>query len=163
MNYSKAVQSSVKAVPRTPYSRFVISPCYGGFGVSETGMNLYRQKYEAKFRKPFTQRYWEISRQDPLLVEVVQELGKGASTECSKLVIFYVSNKYVDFLDIGEYDGFESVDVDVEKYKVATSKLIVKDVSITAEEKIQRIDAILHDDCDDSTVFEDLPEGGCVV
>jgi hypothetical protein len=63
-------------------------------------------------RTDFNQRYskqtWydhNVSRHDPILVQVVEELGDKASGDCAKLAIAEVSGPY----RIDEYDGNESV------------------------------------------------------
>ena len=64
-------------------------------------------------RIDFNQRYskqtWyhrNVSRHDPILVQVVEELGGKANGECAKLAIDEISGPY----RIDEYDGFESVE-----------------------------------------------------
>ena len=49
---------------------------------------------------------YEISRHDPILVKVVEELGEKASGRCSRLTVKEIEgNAY----RIDEYDGYESV------------------------------------------------------
>ena len=50
----------------------------------------------------------EIARDDPILVQVVKELGKEANGECATLKIVRIPDdiKWV----INEYDGFESIE-----------------------------------------------------
>jgi hypothetical protein len=50
--------------------------------------------------------YGDVSRHDPILVQVVEELGDKANGSYAKLVIEEVSGPY----RIDEYDGFESVE-----------------------------------------------------
>ena len=64
-------------------------------------------------RIDFNQRYskqtWyhrEVDRHDPILVQVVEELGGKANGECAKLAIDEISGPY----RIDEYDGYESVE-----------------------------------------------------
>jgi hypothetical protein len=63
-------------------------------------------------RKDFSERYskqtWydrNVSRHDPILVQVVEELGDKANGSCAKLAIEEVSGPY----RIDEYDGYETV------------------------------------------------------
>jgi hypothetical protein len=49
--------------------------------------------------------YNNVSRHDPVLVQVVEELGEKASGICAKLAIDEVNGPY----RIDEYDGNESV------------------------------------------------------
>ena len=50
--------------------------------------------------------YSNVNRHDPILVQVVEELGDKANAEYAKLRIAQVSGPY----RIDEYDGFESVE-----------------------------------------------------
>jgi hypothetical protein len=61
------------------------------------------------YNKKHSEQTWygdAISRHDPILVQVVEELGDKANGMCAKLAIAEVSGPY----RIDEYDGFESVE-----------------------------------------------------
>lgn len=72
---------------------------------------------EERFKKPHSQLYKDfnnnyvslslhVKRDDPVLVQVVEELGEKANGSCSKLEIMEIGDsKY----HINEYDGLESV------------------------------------------------------
>jgi hypothetical protein len=60
------------------------------------------------FNERYSKQTWyhrNVSRHDPILVQVVEELGKKANGEYAKLAIAEVSGPY----RIDEYDGYESV------------------------------------------------------
>jgi hypothetical protein len=60
------------------------------------------------YNKKHSEQTWydhNVSRHDPILVQVVEELGDKASGDCAKLAIAEVSGAY----RIDEYDGSESV------------------------------------------------------
>lgn len=109
-------------------NKIVINLCYGGFGLSREGMELY-EKYKkgsteiyhsAIFKDEKPKRAWknaeDPARHDPTLVRVVEELGDKASSDVSNpTVIRITSNLY----RIEEYDGFESLhtpETDAESY-----------------------------------------------
>ena len=50
---------------------------------------------------------YDIERTDPILIQVVEELGKEANTKCSELKIIEISDE-VEY-EIEEYDGLEHV------------------------------------------------------
>lgn len=57
----------------------------------------------------------DIERHDPRLVQVVEELGKEASSKCANLTVVEIENGR--YFKIDEYDGYESIqyrDVDDE-------------------------------------------------
>jgi hypothetical protein len=60
------------------------------------------------YNKKYSEQTWSdhnIVRHDPILVQVVEELGDKANGMCAKLAIEEVSGPY----RIDEYDGFETV------------------------------------------------------
>jgi hypothetical protein len=85
-------------------TKIVVNACYGGFGLSDEAMQLYRTY------KGITGDLWvhDIARHDPALVRVVEELGgKRASGSCARLVIEEIAGK---LYRITEYDGYEGVE-----------------------------------------------------
>jgi hypothetical protein len=82
--------------------KVIINTCFGGFGLSLAALSRYNDLANKN-----TQYYFDIERNDPCLVQVVEELGKESYGEYSVL-------KIVDIPDdiswhIEEYDGIESV------------------------------------------------------
>jgi hypothetical protein len=60
------------------------------------------------YNKKHSEQTWydhNVDRHDPILVQVVEELGEEADGDCAKLAIAEVSGPY----RIDEYDGSESV------------------------------------------------------
>lgn len=83
--------------------KIVINVCYGGFGLSDQALQEY------KSRKGTTEDIgdWDIPRDDPVLVSVVEDLGEKSHGNFAIL-------KVVDIPDdvkweINEYDGNEWV------------------------------------------------------
>jgi len=106
------------------YMKIVINKCYGGFGLSEEAILLYGKKKdlniiavkdkimknlchfylnEVKDGNYFCER--NIQRNDPALIEVVEELGKKAYSYCAELKIVEIPDD-VEWI-IEEYDGKE--------------------------------------------------------
>lgn len=82
-------------------TKIVYSACYGGFGLSKQAFERYKElggtvDYDR-----------DIPRDDPILVQVVEELGEDANSAFSKLRIIALDagTRY----RIEEYDGFETV------------------------------------------------------
>jgi hypothetical protein len=102
--------------------KLVLNECYGGFGVSNQAVELYANKKglaliisgESSFGRDYTidgKRFhpcMEISREDPIFVEVVEELGEKANGFSAELIVVEVPDgcEY----SIHEYDGAESID-----------------------------------------------------
>lgn len=84
--------------------KVVINRCYGGFGLSDMAVDLYKK------RTGITDPDWwinEISRDDTVLVDIVEELGDTVDTRFSKLTIVEVPDDVR--WTIEEYDGMEWV------------------------------------------------------
>ena len=98
-------------------TKILYNSCYGGFGLSDVAMTMYKQKAGLN---PEEHTYaWDLDRADPVLIDTVEELGlKLSSGRHSKLAIAEIPSgvKY----RIDEYDGYESVmTIDDYEWKVA--------------------------------------------
>lgn len=108
--------------------KVVINRCYGGFGLSDQAVERYAELKGMKLVRIKEERSlggasWHIDgiedddhyfssysisdRADPLLIQVIEEMGEKANGWCSELAI-------VDIPDdvkwhISEYDGYEHV------------------------------------------------------
>lgn len=111
--------------------KIVINACYGGFGLLDAatlrycelkGITVYPEKEKDSwgFTSYFldapenrkkdeynTLRDCDITRDDPVLVQVVEELGKEANGSYSNLKIIEIPEDVS--WHIAEYDGYESV------------------------------------------------------
>lgn len=78
--------------------------CYGGFGLSKKAELLYRSLTNMSDEDAFFAD--ELDRHDPVLIAVIEKLGKEANGFLSNLAIRTInSSKY----RIAEYDGIERV------------------------------------------------------
>lgn len=84
-------------------SRILINKSYGGFGISEEAIELYREKTG----KIYEDYYEYKNRQDPILLEIFDELGEKINTWASeiKAVEIKKGEKYTIF----DYDGYETL------------------------------------------------------
>ena len=103
-------------------TKIVYNACYGGFGLSDKavlryaelkGLNLVKEKTEFSWgiwKNADTGEYFsesDLERSDPILVQVVEELGKEANGDCADLAIEDLAPGTQYRID--EYDGYESV------------------------------------------------------
>jgi hypothetical protein len=97
--------------------KVVYNGCYGGFSLSDKAIARY---WELKGTEPPKDWYnRNIERDDPLFVQVVEELGKEANGSFANLLIGEVAKGKRWRID--EYDGHESVMTDDEyEWKIAT-------------------------------------------
>jgi len=104
-------------------TKIVYNACYGGFGLSEKAVQrysdlaglglIYKKEEDASWGNWYTpdgEDWWddEISRSDPFLVQVVEELGEEANDKTSRLQIEELPKGTLYRID--EYDGLESVE-----------------------------------------------------
>lgn len=97
--------------------KVVINTCYGGFGLSKKAMELYSVLKYGENRVKDSSGYFHIestggaiydrhlARDDPLLVQVVEELCKDSWGEYSKLIVKEIPEG--SEWEIEEYDGRE--------------------------------------------------------
>lgn len=80
----------------------VLNKGYGGFTLSEQALNLYNKRSGNNFEWP-----QDIPRDDPILVQIVKELGDKANGSYSTLRVVELNVIY----DIESLDGYESVTI----------------------------------------------------
>ena len=87
-------------------TKIVYNSCYGGFELSKAAVDLY---WEFKGEpKPLNWDYDLLSRDDPILVQVVEEMGpKKSSGNAARLRIHELPEGTLYRID--EYDGLETV------------------------------------------------------
>jgi hypothetical protein len=113
-------------------TKIVINACYGGFSISNAAMKRYAELMGFEYKAPVKEYYtsyvidlagteisdYEINRTDPVLVQVVEELGDEANGMCSLLRI--VELEKGTLYRIEEYDGFEHIETKADiEWKIA--------------------------------------------
>jgi hypothetical protein len=111
-------------------TKVVYNACFGGFGLSAAAMRRYAEikgwewradKEEFRWStghvvSPEGEEYSEYdlgdNRTDPVLVQVVEELGDKANGMCAKLVVedLLAGTRY----RIEEYDGLEHIETEMD-------------------------------------------------
>jgi hypothetical protein len=106
-------------------TKIVYNGCYGGFGLSAAALRRYAEIKGWQYSEPngsswhsgcvidpqgeeLSEYDIESNRTDPVLVQVVEELGERANGMCAKLYIedLPAGTKY----RIDEYDGLEHIE-----------------------------------------------------
>lgn len=98
--------------------KIVINDCYGGFGLSEKAAKRYCELKGIDYEKRWSiyNSTDEAIRTDPILIQVVEELGEEANDFCSALKIEEIPNG--SYYRISEYDGWEEIILkEAEPYK----------------------------------------------
>ncbi len=113
---------------------------YGGFSFSDEAERLYYER-TSKHKNLFP--LWNLERTDPCMVSIVKELGSRANGSCAKIQIRTIPSKFKKFYYISEYDGYESVGIDHDKYKLACIKDVLGTFVLSNDSKLEKIGAII--------------------
>jgi len=80
--------------------KIVINDCYGGFGLSKEALALFNERTGTVITYDI-----EIKRNDPILVEIVEQLGESANGSFAELKVVEIPDDVV--WGIEEDDGHE--------------------------------------------------------
>jgi hypothetical protein len=92
---------------------------YGGWGISDKAMELYKLR-NVNYNSMELISDEELSRTDPILIQIYNELGDEMNTKFCKIRIKKIPKKYENYYYISEYDGKESIRIDFTNYKLDT-------------------------------------------
>ena len=100
--------------------KIIISQCYGGFGFSKPFIKAYSKIKPLKNTgSEYFEDYQYMSseyRQDPIAIQLLEEHGtEWSSDQYSKLVIKQIPESIYKYVDVGDYDGYESLVINWEK------------------------------------------------
>lgn len=84
--------------------KVVINTCYGGFGLSDMAMEEYCSR---KGLNKDEIGSWDIPRDDPILIEIVERMGRDADGDFSQLKVLDIPDGVDWYID--DYDGAEWV------------------------------------------------------
>jgi|SRR5579872_5179632 len=97
--------------------KIVYNAVYGGFSLSREAFDVYNKKRLDEKLEPILQTEISlISRDDPHLIQIVEELGLRANGRYGKLKIQSIPYQYKKCWSIREYDGKESIIFDAVPY-----------------------------------------------
>ena len=85
--------------------KVVINRCYGGFGLSSKALTRYCEL--SNIVNPEDFYVWDIERTDPILIQIVEEMGEDADDAYSKLKIIEIADDVKWHIE--EYDGIEHI------------------------------------------------------
>jgi hypothetical protein len=82
--------------------KIVINTCHGGFGLSKEALALFNERSGTIITHDFN-----IKRNDPILVEIVEQLGEAANEYLAELKVVEIPDDVQ--WTVEEYDGAEWV------------------------------------------------------
>jgi hypothetical protein len=139
------------------YIEVVINKCYGGYGLSAEALCLIEERHpdykdmEDSDREHIDCYIESLPRSDPVLLEVVKELGQEASGTHASLSIMKIPKKYEKYYEIDEYDGQEGLKINYDRFKLDQKLKFISDLKdtlnekTTSDEKISKINESLKD------------------
>lgn len=114
---------------------------YGGFNYSPQAMQMYCEKTGKEYKDYQYSECLGIERTDKVMIEIVKELGMEANGPYANIQIARIPRQFEKHICYGEYDGYESVGVNYEAYRLQSIRDIVNDGD---GEKIERIRNVLE-------------------
>lgn len=119
--------------------RVLYNACYGGFSISERAIEEINKRKDTRLRSKYALNEVE-NRSDPVVLEVFDLLGSdGFSGKYAKIRAHTIEAKYLDYTVISEYDGLETVDVNMYNYNIHS---VLSSTEITDEEKVKKLKEI---------------------
>lgn len=91
---------------------------FGGFVLSEDAVRLYCEAKGMDYATEGGKLTWNVSRTDPVMVQIVRKLDLAAGGKHSKVGIRTIAETFKNYYTIDEYDGAESVVIDYKGYKL---------------------------------------------
>lgn len=101
----------------------LINKSHGGFGYSQAAVDEYNKRmleFDPTFQIIRSQcpDYQDISRDDPIMIQIVKDIGLDANDRWSSLHIISIPEEYYIGFEIESYEGFEWCKMNFEKYKL---------------------------------------------
>jgi hypothetical protein len=120
--------------------------CYGGFMITEKALNEYNKRrllIDINF-KNITSCFL-IERNDSILNEIYREFdAKDFNVKYSFIKTHYIKKEYEKYYNINEYDGLESVGINLNQYKLDKIKEIIYNINLSNDIKIEKINDLIN-------------------
>lgn len=92
--------------------KIVINTCFGGFSISDAAVAEYFRltgKEITNYGHNFNEEddFWTVERNDPALVEIVEQMGERADGDAARLKVVEIPEG-IDWY-ISDYDGVEHI------------------------------------------------------
>ena len=124
-----------------PIIPVLVNECYGGFGLSKVAETAVQTLFDRKDKGPYDE--FTLKRHDEDLISAVVTIGlDDSSNKYSRLCIKYIPAEFIDSYYIDEYDGFEGVKLDYKKYLMTQLDLIMENVELTSDQKIEEVNKV---------------------
>jgi hypothetical protein len=128
--------------------QIMVNTCYGGFSLSKEAISLYRERAAVECSAAVERAAVECSgrsipRHDPVMVQIVKELGTSANGHHACIELQDIPVQFQNYYAIHEYDGMENVYFLYDKYRVDAAAAILDDESLPHVERVRAARAAL--------------------
>jgi hypothetical protein len=124
----------------------------GRFGLSTAARIEYKNRTSTRAVQFSSSEYLNPSfRSDPILIDIIEEMGLAANGDFARLVILKLESEYKDCFKIYPYPGGESIVINKEKWLADSIRSVTEDPALTDTEKLKQISALYveYDYCKD--------------
>ena len=132
---------------QTNTTEILLNGAYGGFSISKEAA----AKYKEKLRENNLEHkdlyncdiYRHKHRMDPILINIVKELGDKANGKHCKIYIESFNSEFKNYIKIHEYDGQEDLEIDIQSYRLDLIKEVTNS-DLSSDDKISKIKEVLN-------------------
>lgn len=130
--------------------KILYNSCYGGFDLSEKALSEYKKRYITSKNSSDSENSFDLDdRTNELMIQICNELGSEANGNHSCIQITEIPLRFLNYYKINEYDGAERISIDVDKYKLNSINIILKNNTLFNDEKLKLIQQVLVEDIKD--------------
>ena len=117
--------------------KLMYNDCYGAFSLSQEAIREYNhRKADAAPALDEEEEGYEIDRADLLMIQICSEMGAKADGKYAKIKIKSIPSRYANYYSIKEYDGFENVTINYDRYKLDRLRSILTNDSLSSDDKV---------------------------
>lgn len=88
--------------------------CFGGFGVSKKALDLFNERSGMDVK--YVSELDDYHRSNPILIDIVRELGDEANDDSSELGIATIPDGYGYWIE--DYDGVETIHLTIKENRL---------------------------------------------
>jgi len=105
----------------------MINADYGGFTMDDEVRDLYKYRAGKKY---------EGDREDLIMIQIYKEVG--AEHFGGEVVLEYIEEKYRGHYDIHEYDGMESIQINIHSYQLQVLQTAIQELIDTEGDYVSK-------------------------
>ena len=111
--------------------KILYNSCHGGWGISNKTIELYNSKMKQiddSFIPLTKYDKHKITRDDTILIEIFEQYPDDFGGHFSKISMEVLPKKFKNYYYISEYDGNETIHINIDKYNYDILKNKIKEI-----------------------------------